>query len=424
MKKFLLNLINRKNNSSNVNLDFKNLKNRPEIKKIFKIFSYNVNNCQIRFVGGCVRKVLKKEKINDIDLAIDINPEEVKSILKNNNIKFLETGINHGTVTAILNDYKFEITSLRKDIKNYGRHAEVEFTKNWHEDAARRDFTFNCIYSDLDGNLYDPFNGRNDLITGKIKFIGDPEDRIREDYLRVLRYLRFFLDYSDQPHEISVKKKILKNISGIDKISKERLIDELKKIFKSKNIYKINDDKFMLEILNLIFPELKNIYLLAKLNDLALEILKSKDFVFWLIIMVVDLTDNAEYFLFKYNISNDDKKRLRFIYKNYPNLKNKNFFTEKNIQKLLYFNNKSFVIDLIDLKICNTLKESIKMKKLRDYLIKIEKPIFPIKANNLIDQFNLKEGKELGDKLKKIEQAWVENNFKISNQEVSKIVYN
>ena len=180
----------------------------------------------------------------------------------------------------------------------------------------------------------------------------------------------------------------------------------------------------MLEILNLIFPELKNIYLLTKLNDLALEILKSKDFVFWLIIMVVDLTDNAEYFLFKYNISNDDKKRLRFIYKYYPNLKNKNFFTEKNIQKLLYFNNKSFVIDLIDLKICNTLKESIKMKKLRDYLIKIEKPIFPIKANNLIDQFNLKEGKELGDKLKKIEQAWVENNFKISNQEVNRIVYN
>ncbi len=424
MRNFLTNIINKKIDNSNVNSEFKKLKRDLEIKKIFDIFSSNINNYQIRFVGGCVRKILKKEKIDDIDLAVDANPHEVKSILKNNKIKFFEIGINHGTITAILNNKKFEITSLRKDIKNYGRHADVEFTKNWHEDASRRDFSINCIYADLDGNLYDPFDGKKDLKKNKIRFIGDPEARIQEDYLRILRYLRFFLDYSDQAHDNSVKKKILKNISGINQISKDRLLDELRKIFKSKNIFKINDDKFIIQILVLVFPELKNISLLTKINDYALDILSSKNFIFWLSILIIDKSDNVNYFLYKYNLSNEDKKRIKFLYKHYNNFEDKNFFLEKNVKKLIYFNEKSFVVDLIDLKICVSKKESIKINKLKDFLINIEKPIFPIKAQNLIEKYNLKEGKDLGDKLKKIEQVWVENNFQISNQEVIKIVNN
>ena len=101
--------------------------------------------------------------------------------MKKNQINFFETGIKHGTITAIINQRKFEITSLRKDINTDGRHAEVEFSKNWKEDALRRDFTFNSIYADLDGNLFDPFNGVDDLKNGNIKFIGDANLRIKED---------------------------------------------------------------------------------------------------------------------------------------------------------------------------------------------------------------------------------------------------
>ena len=424
MKNFLLKFIKQKNINLNTNLKFENLKKKYEIKKIFNIFSNDLNNCQIRFIGGCVRKALSNENIDDIDLAVDLTPEEVKLILKNNNIKFFETGIEHGTITAKINNEKLEITSLRRDIKSYGRHADVEFTKKWYEDAARRDFSINCIYADLEGNLYDPFEGKKDLKNGKVKFIGNAENRIREDYLRVLRYIRFFLDYSNQPHDLDIQKKILKNISGINKISKERLLSELQKIFRSKNIFKINDDEFLKKILHLVFPELKNIHLLEKLNDQALEILQSKDFLFWLSILIIDETDNTEYFLYKYKLSNNDKKRIIFLYQNYPNLSDNNFFSEKNFHKLVYYNDKSLVIDLIDFKICVSKKDITKMIKLKKLIIETNKPIFPIKAKNLIDEYNLKEGRELGTKLKKIEDVWVQNNFKITNQEVNRIINN
>ena len=424
MKNFLLKFIKQKNINLNTNLKFENLKKKNEIKKIFNIFSNDLNNCQIRFIGGCVRKALSNENIDDIDLAVDLTPEEVKIILKNNNIKFFETGIEHGTITAKINNEKFEITSLRRDIKSYGRHADVEFTKKWYEDAARRDFSINCIYADLEGNLYDPFEGKKDLKNGKVKFIGNAENRIREDYLRVLRYIRFFLDYSNQPHDLDIQKKILKNISGINKISKERLLSELEKIFRSKNIFKINDDEFLKKILYLVFPELKNIHLLEKLNDQALEILQSKDFLFWLSMLIIDETDNTDYFLYKYKLSNNDKKRIKFLYQNYPKLIDNNFFSEKNFHKLVYYNDKSLVIDLIDFKICVSKKDITKMIKLKKLIIETNKPIFPIKAKNLIEEYNLKEGRELGTKLKKIEDVWVQNNFKITNQEVNRIINN
>ena len=424
MKNFLLKFIKQKNINLNTNLKFENLKKKNEIKKIFNIFSNDLNNCQIRFIGGCVRKALSNENIDDIDLAVDLTPEEVKLILKNNNIKFFETGIEHGTITAKINNEKFEITSLRRDIKSYGRHADVEFTKKWYEDAARRDFSINCIYADLEGNLYDPFEGKKDLKNGKVKFIGNAENRIREDYLRVLRYIRFFLDYSNQPHDLDIQKKILKNISGINKISKERLLSELEKIFRSKNIFKINDDEFLKKILHLVFPELKNIHLLEKLNDQALEILQSKDFLFWLSMLIIDETDNTDYFLYKYKLSNNHKRRIKFLYHNYPNLSDNDFFSEKNFHKLVYYNDKSLVIDLIDFKICVSKKDITKMIKLKKLIIETNKPIFPIKAKNLIEEYNLKEGKELGTKLKKIEDVWVQNNFKITNQEVNRIINN
>ena len=109
------------------------------------------------------------------------------------NIKVIDTGISHGTVTAIINKKKFEITTLRKDVLTDGRHANVSFTKDWKQDALRRDFTMNSIYADIEGRIFDPLNGILDLKNGKIKFIGSPEKRIQEDYFRILRYFRDFL---------------------------------------------------------------------------------------------------------------------------------------------------------------------------------------------------------------------------------------
>ena len=135
----------------------------------------------------------------------------------------------------------------------------MKFSKDWKKDAARRDFTINSIYADLDGNLFDPYNGKKDIETGQVSFIGNPEKRIKEDYLRILRYLRFFLNYSKQPHKEEIMKVIKINISGISIISKERLLDELKKLLKSNKLENLSKDKFSIDLILLIFPELKNI---------------------------------------------------------------------------------------------------------------------------------------------------------------------
>ena len=162
------------------------LENIKDAKIIFSLLNEIGEESRVRFVGGCVRRALCGENIDDIDLATSLEPDEVKKKLNKEDIKVIDTGISHGTVTAILNKKRFEITTLRKDISTDGRHANVEFTSSWEQDAQRRDFTINAIYADIEGRIFDPQNGISDLRNGKIKFIGSPKDRIQEDYSKYI----------------------------------------------------------------------------------------------------------------------------------------------------------------------------------------------------------------------------------------------
>ena len=421
----LLSKIFKNKNSKNYYFeDFNNLNKKTSIEKIFRLISNFSDTSEVRYVGGSIRKIINSEVVDDIDLATNINPLEVCEILKKNNISFYESGIEHGTVTAKINDNKFEITTLRKDISTDGRHAKVEFSKDWYEDASRRDFTFNAIYADLHGNLYDPFNGREDLKLGKINFIGNAEKRIKEDYLRILRYIRFFLNYSKVDHDANLKKIIKKNINGISKISSDRLLDELKKLILSNNFLKIAKDEFCQEILRLIFPQLISLNVFKNINDYSKDIVEEKDFIFMVSLMIIDETDNSEYFIYKYNISNDDKKRIRFLSNTFSNDLNKNIFKEKTLWKILYYNGKEHLNDVINFQIFKNKKVDKNLIKLKKFFRNQEQPKIDIKANTLIEKFNYKEGKELGKKLKEIEDFWVENSFKISDQELKKIVNN
>ena len=215
------------------------LENIKEAQIIFSYLNEIGKESRVRFVGGCVRKILCGENINDIDLATSLEPDVVKKRLNKADIRVIDTGISHGTVTAILNKKKFEITTLRKDVSTDGRHAKVKFTSNWEQDALRRDFTINAIYADIEGRIFDPLNGISDLQKGKIKFVGTPEERIQEDYLRILRYFRFFAEYSKTNYDQVIIRSIKKYINGLNKISNERIFDELKKILTLKNVYSL-----------------------------------------------------------------------------------------------------------------------------------------------------------------------------------------
>ena len=218
----LLNIFSR--NKKNTSNQILNIQNTYPSEQLFLAVNDYSKNSEIRYVGGCVRKSILNEKIDDVDLSTNLDPIQLEDCLKKNNIKYLSTGKKFGTLTALVNGFKFEITSLRKDIITDGRHAKVEYTNNWKEDAERRDFTFNSIYANINGEIFDPFNGKNHLRSGKIFFIGDPDKRIKEDYLRILRYIRFFLNYSNHPHDKNVTKAIKQNIEGIKKISKELIM--------------------------------------------------------------------------------------------------------------------------------------------------------------------------------------------------------
>ena len=419
---FFKNILGQKNINNKTAINIKKINFNTDVGKIFAAISEYSEKSEVRYVGGCIRKILNNEEIDDIDLATNLKPDETINALKSSQINFYETGIDHGTITANINGKDFEITSLRKDVSTDGRHANVEFSESWHEDASRRDFTINSIYSDLNGNLYDPFNGKEDLEKKIIKFIGNAEKRIKEDYLRILRYIRFSLNYSNLTHQDSVKKIIKQNISGISKISSERLLSELKKIFNSNGILKLHSDKFSLEIIQIIFPQLKNINILKKLNRYVENHNFQKDFIFLIAILIIDDTDNCEYFLYKFKISNEDKKRIMFIKNFYSKSLEKNFFSEKNLWKVLYNDGKKSLMDLINFSILRSKKDDDKkLIKLKDFFNNQSPPIFPIKARELIGKYNLKEGRELGQKLRQIENLWIENDFKIQQKDIEKI---
>ena len=414
----------RSQNLNHINLGFKKIKKETEVEQLFKaIHSFSVNS-EIRYVGGCVRKIINKEDFDDIDLAVNLNPKDVCEALDKKNIKYYESGIKHGTITALINDIKFEITSLRKDIDTDGRHAKVEFSENWKEDASRRDFTINSIYADIDGSLFDPFDGKKDLENGKVLFIGNAETRIKEDYLRILRYIRFFLNYSKVKHETSVIKIIKKNLTGMMNISAERLLDELQKLVRSRGFTKLAKDKDSLEIISLIFPQLKNISLFSKLNSFALKNITNVDFILLLSLMIIDGTDNVDYFVYKYNLSKKDQKRLLFLNKFYSKKVDRSFFSEKNLDKILYFNGREALNDIIYFKIFLSKKVDDNLIKLIKIFKEKEIPVLPLKANTLIEKYQIPEGIELGKKLKAIEEIWSNNNFKISEKEIQKIVNN
>ena len=205
-----------------------------DVKKLFSILEKGKKKDDLvaMFVGGCVRNFLTNDDIDDIDIASIFSPEELKEKFKESEFKIIETGIEHGSVTVILNSSKFEITTLRQDVKTDGRHAEVSFIDNWKDDSSRRDFTINAIYMDRRGKIYDPQNGREDLKNRKIKFIGEPSSRIEEDYLRIIRFIRFSIYYNNKKSDPIIIEAIKLSLNGIKNLSKERILNELNKIKK------------------------------------------------------------------------------------------------------------------------------------------------------------------------------------------------
>lgn len=188
---------------------------------------------QVRFVGGCVRDALARRKVSDVDIATPEPPERVMELLAAARIKAVPTGIEHGTVTAVSGGRPFEITTLRRDVATDGRRAVVAFTDDWTEDAARRDFTMNALSADPDGRVHDPFGGVADLRAGRVRFVGEPETRIREDVLRILRFFRIHAHYGHGRPDATGLAACRALASLLPRLSGERVAAEILRLLEA-----------------------------------------------------------------------------------------------------------------------------------------------------------------------------------------------
>ena len=264
-----------------------------------------------RFVGGCVRDALLRRPVTDVDIATPELPQKMMELLAVAGIKAIPTGLDHGTVTAVAGGRTFEITTLRRDVETDGRRAVVAFTADWTEDAARRDFTINALSADPDGTVHDPFGGIADLAAGHVRFVGDPETRIREDVLRILRFFRFHAHYGRGTPDAAALAACRKTASLLPTLSGERVAAELRRLLEAPDaagiVREMRDDGVLAPIL----PELDNIERLQRLQ--ALPEPAVLDAILRLAALLPREAAVADAVAERLRLSNAERERLRIL---------------------------------------------------------------------------------------------------------------
>ncbi|MCA4773727.1 CCA tRNA nucleotidyltransferase [Wolbachia endosymbiont of Mansonella perstans] len=362
---------------------------------------------EARLVGGCVRDSILQRDIHDIDLATDLLPGQTIKALKLHNIKTIPTGLKHGTITAILNQRSFEITTLRYDTQCDGRHAKVEFTNNWQADASRRDFTFNALYADKHGHIYDYFGGIQDLKAQRLNFIGNAEDRIKEDYLRIFRVFRFHAkicvgDLSNEILDVCKKHShMIQNLSG------ERIRDEMFRLLECDNPTPTLKSMQKSDVLQKFIPKE------VKCEILSLPLLFCADAIVKLAVLLRTTEDKlnlGEYVSKFLHLSNKQRKKLLFLLSN--NIKTE--LSEKEQKKYISLFGRELYCDLV--KICGVesgtnVDEYISFAKVFDI------PKFPLSGDDLMD-IGYQSGKSLGRSLELLKQHWKDNSYSLTKEEL------
>lgn len=365
----------------------------------------------LRFVGGAVRDSLLEHPVQDIDAATPLPPEEVMEKLTSAGIRALPTGLKHGTVTALFENRKIEITTLRYDIEAYGRHADVAFHADWKEDASRRDFTLNALYLSPDGGLYDWFGGADDLKKGRVRFIGDPEQRIREDALRILRFFRFHAWFGKGGLDKEGFDACRNKLRMLDILSAERVRDELMKTLASPQPVPVLEVMEGIGVFRHIIGDGK--LALAKLKTLvALESEMNRPSALRRLAAMVPFDEDRLGRLGRdLKFSNRQIERLTAMKLGKLPLP----ITAEQARKAVYILGHQLFEDRLFLSAGKD-----KAKALEKALAEAEQfkpPKFPVTGQDL-QKRGISPGPEMGDLLDVLEKRWVASNFKLSKREL------
>ena len=362
----------------------------PELRSLGKAFTGN--GYTIRVVGGAVRDLALKKMPKDVDLATDATPEQMIELFKDNNIRYKPTGLQHGTITAIIDRIPYEITTLRADTETDGRHAEVEYVKDWKQDAKRRDLTYNAMSVDFSGKLFDYYGGMDHLQDRVSKFVGDPAERIQEDYLRILRYFRFQSKLEDPNWDSSTLGAIKDNVGGLSKISPERIWSEVKKLLTGRNAEESLKWMGKTGVANSIGLPVANAGQIARLE-------RTKNPIVPLSVLVSNSSLAGSW-----KMSKSESALLNFLVTN----KSKPLDRKSAIDLLHAGNSKQAVMDLLNVQGKFNLADTIRL---------YDKPEFPVAGKDLIAQ-GMKPGIEIGKILDKLKLKWKQSGYKLSKDDL------
>ena len=359
---------------------------------------------EARLVGGCVRDYVCRNMLNcytittDIDVATDLKVERLLAIHgANDQIKCYPTGLKHGTITAVINGKEFQVTTLRRDVICDGRHAITEYTPDWLEDASRRDFTINALYMGCDNTIYDYFNGIEDLRNGIVQFIHDPEARIREDYLRILRYFRFWSRFSQETIIESTLLIIFKRLTdNIQYLSGERILSELIGILQTS--------RWCITIENMMF--LFDQCGISNVNIVICRLLSSVAHD------PIDRLNALAYFTpfdqlkNRLKLSRNQCKRLLFLRKRYNNWDH-HIITKNDIQKtFLFFNDRVKVLYEVIHQNINNLDGVSYFLPFIELLPESSRDTFPIIAKDIFDLLKDHMNLQIIPQLLQITRSW------------------
>jgi poly(A) polymerase len=371
----------------------------------------------VRFVGGCVRNALLGEPVGDVDIATQLTPERVEGAMKAAGIAVHQTGIEHGTLTVVADHQPFEVTTLRRDVATDGRRAVVAFTEDWAEDAQRRDFRMNALYVAPDGEVFDPTGGVDDIDQRRIVFVGDPETRLREDYLRILRFFRFFAWYGRGAPDAAGLAACAKLRSGLAGISAERIWMEMKKLLAAPQPVASLEAMETAGVFATLFPESRGLDLLKKLAVVeAREGLSPDPMVRFLSLFWKD-ADAVRDVANRLKMSNEESHRLNWAVKDLTVIDAR--MNTRGLRRALYAIGPGVFRDRVMMEWAQDPGASGVWKTLYDAAGAYERPAMPVAGDDLLT-LGVKEGPAIGDALRKLEAAWVDSDFRLGRDALLK----
>ena len=388
---------------------------RPGVQAVFA--ALNRKGHEARIVGGAVRNTLLGLPVGDVDFAATALPPQIVDFAGKAGLKSVPTGIGHGTITVVVEGVPYEVTTLRQDVETHGRHATVAFTRDWAADAARRDFTINALYAAADGRVVDPLGGLSDLRARRVRFINSARDRIREDYLRILRFFRFTAEYGAGPPDPEGLAACIAERAGLARLSPERIRAETMRILVSREPLTAIDPMAETGLLGSLLGGVVYVGHFARMATIEAGVGTQPVPIRRLAALAVRIEEDAARLTARLRLSNAEATRLTAMTALTPPIRRD--MSESRAKEALYRLGRQTFQDrlLLAWAITADAKTDETWRRLYELPERWTPPSFVLNGQDLVAR-GFKPGPELGAALRRLEAKWIASDFRLSRKQL------